>query len=173
MAATNALYPALIETYMPAFLIDSGDTEKDICKVYFSISQYNSFSRIANAQVSVRNQNTNLSVLNKSQYPCEVMVTNIYVDDTVTTDAKYYVKIRKTDMENNNFRVDEYYKVQIRFTDVDAEPVSMTPPQSIDSWLVNNLDHFSEWSSVCLIRGISKPSLELLDWDSAQTRNID
>ena len=164
MAATNALYPALIETYMPAFLIDSGDTEKDICKVYFSISQYNSFSRIANAQVSV---------LNRSQYPCEVMVTNIYVDDTVTTDAKYYVKIRKTDMENNNFRVDEYYKVQIRFTDVDAEPVSMTPPQSIDSWLVNNLDHFSEWSSVCLIRGISKPSLELLDWDPAETRNID
>ena len=173
MAATNALYPALIETYMPAFLIDSGDTEKDICKVYFSISQYNSFSRIANAQVSVRNQNTNLSVLNKSQYPCEVMITNIYIDDTVTTDAKYYVKIRKTDMENNNFRVDEYYKVQIRFTDVDAEPVSMTPPQSIDSWLVNNLDHFSEWSSVCLIRGISKPSLKLLDWDSAQTREID
>ena len=39
MAATNALYPAVIETYMPAFLIDSGDTEKDICKVYFSISQ--------------------------------------------------------------------------------------------------------------------------------------
>lgn len=173
MAATNALYPALIETYMPAFLIDSGDTEKDICKVYFSISQYNSFSRIANAQVSVRNQNTNLSVLNRSQYPCEVMVTNIYVDDAVTTDAKYYVKIRKTDMENNNFKVDEYYKVQIRFTDVDAEPISMTPPQSIDSWLVNNLDHFSEWSSICLVRGISKPSLELLDWDSAQTREID
>lgn len=173
MAATNALYPALIETYMPAFLIDSGDTEKDICKVYFSISQYNSFSRIANAQVSVRNQNTNLSVLNRSQYPCEVMVTNIYIDDTVTTDAKYYVKIRKTDMENNNFRVDEYYKVQIRFTDIDAEPVSMTPPQSIDSWLVNNLDHFSEWSSVCLVRGISKPALNLLDWDPAETRVID
>ena len=135
MAATNALYPALIETYMPAFLIDSGDEEKDICKVYFSISQYNSFSRIANAQVSVRNQNTNLSVLNKSQYPCEVMVTNIYIDDTVATDAKYYVKIRKTDMENNNFRVDEYYKVQIRFTDVDASPLpqGMTPPQRIDS----------------------------------------
>ena len=59
---------------------------------------------------------------------------------------------------------------------MDAEPIPeelLIPPQSIDSWLVNNLDHFSEWSSVCLIRGISKPSLELLDWDSAQTRNID
>lgn len=175
MAATNALYPALIETYMPAFLIDSGDEEKDICKVYFSISQYNSIGDIANAQVSVRNQNTNLSVLNKAQYPCEVMVTNIYTDETVTTDYKYYVKIRKTDMENNNFKIDEYYKVQIRFTDTQASPLpqGMTPPQRIDSWLVSNLDHFSEWSSVCLIRGISKPSLELLDWDPEETRDID
>ena len=36
MAITNALYPAVIDTYMPAFLIDSGDLEKDTCKVYFS-----------------------------------------------------------------------------------------------------------------------------------------
>ena len=173
MAATNALYPAVIETYMPAFLIDSGDTEKDICKVYFSISQYNSFSSIANAQVSVRNQNTNISVLNPIKYPCEVMLTNIYIDTSVTTDARYYIKIQKTDMENNNFRVDEYYKVQIRFTDTEAEPVSMDIPQAIDSWLVTNLDHFSEWSSVCLVRGISKPTLNLLDWDPAETRVID
>lgn len=173
MAATNALYPAVIETYMPAFLIDSGDAEKDICKVYFSISQYNSFSDIVNAQVSVRNQNTNISVLNPLKYPCEVMLTNIYVDESITTDAKYYIKIQKTDMENNNFKIDEYYKVQIRFTDTEAEEVSMAIPQAIDSWLVNNLDHFSEWSSVCLVRGISKPALNLLDWDPAETRVID
>lgn len=173
MAATNALYPAVIETYMPAFLIDSGDIEKDICKVYFSISQYNSFSDIVNAQVSVRNQNTNISVLNPLKYPCEVMLTNIYVDESITTDAKYYIKIQKTDMENNNFKIDEYYKVQIRFTDTEAEEVSMAIPQAIDSWLVNNLDHFSEWSSVCLVRGISKPTLNLLDWDPAETRVID
>ena len=173
MAATNALYPAVIETYMPAFLIDSGDIEKDICKVYFSISQYNSFSDIVNAQVSVRNQNTNISVLNPLKYPCEVMLTNIYVDSSVTTDAKYYVKIQKTDIENNNFKIDEYYKVQIRFTDTEAEEVSMAIPQAIDSWLVNNLDHFSEWSSVCLVRGISKPTLNLLDWDPAEIRVID
>ena len=173
MAATNALYPAVIETYMPAFLIDSGDIEKDICKVYFSISQYNSFSDIVNAQVSVRNQNTNISVLNPLKYPCEVMLTNIYVDSSVTTDAKYYIKIQKTDIENNNFKIDEYYKVQIRFTDTEAEEVSMAIPQAIDGWLVNNLDHFSEWSSVCLVRGISKPTLNLLDWDPAETRVID
>lgn len=173
MATLNALYPAVIETYMPAFLINSGDAEKDTCKVYFSLSQYNSLDEIENAQVSVRNQNTNTSVLNTSKYPCEVMLSKIYTDASITTDAKYYIKIQKTDMEDNNFEVDEYYKVQIRFTGKDAETVSLNVPQSIDAWLTNNLNCFSEWSSVCLIRGISKPSVELLDWDSATTRQVD
>ena len=158
---------------MPAFLINSGDNEKDICKVYFSLSQYNSFDEIENAQVSVRNQNTNTSVLNTSKYPCEVMLSKIYIDNNITTDTKYYIKIQKTDMEDNNFEVDEYYKVQIRFTGRDAEAVSLTVPQAIDAWLTNNLDYFSEWSSVCLVRGISKPSVNLLEWDSSATRQVD
>lgn len=173
MAITNALYPAVIDTYMPAFLINSGDLEKDTCKVYFSLSQYNSFNEIENAQISVRNQNTNLSVLNTSKYPCEVMLSKIYIDNTILTNAKYYIKIQKTDIENNNFEIDEYYKVQIRFTSKKAEAVSMSVPQAIDAWLTNNLDYFSEWSSVCLIRGISKPELKLLDWDPTQKRQID
>lgn len=173
MAAINALYPAVIDTYMPAFLINSGDIDKDTCKVYFSLSQYNNFDEIANAQISIRNQNTNLSVLNTSKYPCEVMLSKIYIDNSINSDAKYYVKIQKTDMENNNFEVDEYYKVQIRFTGTDAAAVSMSVPQSIDSWLTNNLDYFSEWSSVCLVRGISKPTINLLDWKETEKRKVD
>lgn len=173
MAITNALYPAVIETYMPAFLIDSGDIEKDTCKVYFSLSQYNNFNEIENVQISVRNQNTNLSVLNPSKYPCEVMLSKIFIDESVSTDAKYYIKIQKTDIENNDFEIDEYYKVQLRFTSKEAESVSLSTPQAIDAWLTNNLDHFSEWSSVCLIRGISKPELKILDWDPKEKRQID
>ena len=173
MATLNALYPPVVDTYMPAFLIDSGNTDKDTCKVYFSISSYNSISDIAFAQVTVRNQSTNLSVLNPSKYPSEVMLTRIYEDATVTTDAKYYVKILKTDVEDNNFIIDEYYKVQIRFTDTTAGEVSLDVPQKIDAWLMSNLDHFSEWSSVCLIRGISNPTLTITNWDPAETKQID
>ena len=133
MAALNALYPAVIETYMPAFLIDSGDIEKDTCKVYFSISQYNQEEDIANVQVTVRNQNTNLSVLNSIKYPSEVMITKLEKDNTVTTDAKYFIRINKNDMEDNKFEIDEYYKVQIRFTDKNAQSISLATPQAIDS----------------------------------------
>lgn len=173
MAALNALYPAVIETYMPAFLINSGDVEKDTCKVYFSLSQYNQEEDIVNVQVTVRNQNTNLSVLNSVKYPSEVMITKLEKDNTVTTDAKYFIRINKSDMEDGKFEIDEYYKVQVRFTDRNAQPVSLATPQAIDAWLVTNLDCFSEWSSVCLVRGISAPSLQLTDWDSSTTRDVD
>lgn len=173
MAALNALYPAVIETYMPAFLIGSGDVEKDTCKVYFSLSQYNQEEDIVNVQVTVRNQNTNLSVLNSVKYPSEVMITKLEKDNTVTTDAKYFIRINKSDMEDGKFEIDEYYKVQVRFTDRNAQPISLATPQAIDAWLVTNLDCFSEWSSVCLVRGISAPSLQLTDWDSSTTRDVD
>ena len=61
MATNINLYPPIVETYIPAFLIGS-DTDKDICRVYFTLSMFNTTAEIANVQVSVRNQYTNLSV---------------------------------------------------------------------------------------------------------------
>ena len=53
----NNLYPPIIDTYMPAFIRDN------TCKVYFSISNFNSYEDILNAQVTVKNQNSNSSAL--------------------------------------------------------------------------------------------------------------
>ena len=154
---------------MPAFLIGSSDIQKNTCKVYFSISLYNSLSDIKNAQVTVANQNTNLSVLNKSKYPCEIMLTDIKTDLTRTSDDKYYIEIKPSDIEEG-FVINQYYKVQIRFTAAGAANVDLTPPQAIDSWLAANLSNFSEWSTVCLVRGISVPSLSISGFDiSADT----
>ena len=154
MAVNNNLYPPIIDSYMPAFVIGS----KKSCRVYFSISAYNSIEDIKNAQVVVSNQNTNLSVLNKDKYPCEIMLTNIHEDTTRITDDKYYIIIQDTDIEDN-FEINQYYKVQIRFTSSIAPDISIDTPQRIDGWLTANLHLFSEWSTVCLIRGISYPRL--------------
>ena len=59
MAIVNNLYPPICDTYMPAFLIDNADG----CRVYFSLSAFNSLSDIKNVQVTVRNQATNASML--------------------------------------------------------------------------------------------------------------
>lgn len=157
MAININLYPPIVETYAPAFLIGSG-TDKDICRVYFSLSMFNSLEEIANAQVSVRNQYTNLSVLDKTKYPSEIMLTTVKEDSAKTSDDKYYIEIQKTDIQGGDFEINQYYKVQIRFTHKDApQPTD----NKLDGWLAANINLFSEWSTVCLVRGISAPILSV------------
>ena len=156
MAININLYPPIVDTYAPAFLVDSG-TNKDICRIYFTLSQFNTMEDIANIQVTVRGQYTNLSVLDKSKYPSEIMITNIKEDTTKTSDDKYYIELNKTDIQGGKFEINQYYKVQMRFTHKDAPAAPSN--QALDAWLAANINLFSEWSTVCLIRGISTPQL--------------
>lgn len=168
MAVNNNLYPAIVDTYMPAFLADSGSPQKDVCRVYFSLSSFNTIDDIKNVQVTVRNQATNLSVLNPVTYPCEIMLTTLKVDNTRLTDDKYFFEINKSDMVNNTFELNQYYKVQCRFTSKNASNVNVSKkPQNIDGWLAANINNFSEWSTVCLIRGISTPTLSVNGFDAS------
>ena len=156
MATNINLYPPIVETYIPAFLIGS-DTDKDICRVYFTLSMFNTTAEIANVQVSVRNQYTNLSVLNKTKYPSEIMIAALQEDATRTSDDRYYIEIKKTDIQGGDFEINQYYKVQLRFTHKDAP--SAPTDGKLDGWLAANINYFSEWSTVCLVRGISAPEL--------------
>lgn len=153
MAVTTNLYPPVIDTYMPAFL------QSTSCRVYFSLSIYNDLDEIENAQVTVRSQLTNLSVLDSSKYPSEIKLTNILTDLTRQSDDKYYIEIAATDIKDG-FKNNQYYKVQIRFTKKGVSH-SLNLPQQLDSWLTSNLENFSEWSTVCLIRAISIPTINL------------
>lgn len=151
--------------------------QKYICRVYFALSPYNVLSEIQNAQVVVRNQLTNRSVLHKTKYPSEIMLKAINTDTSKDTADKYYIEIKPEDLENNNFTIDQYYKVQIRFTSIYAEDpgIDLTDPgaiQPIDSWLTRNLRYFSEWSSVCLIRGISVPTISVKDFNNVMPTEV-
>ena len=148
-----------------------------ICRVYFALSMYNKKYEIQNAQVTIRSQATNRSVLHKKKYPCEIALKEIQKDNTRETNDKYYIEIRPEDLEGCNFEIDKYYKVQIRFTGKDAtDPgIDLTDPdavQAIDSWLTYNEKYFSEWSTVCLIRGISEPTVELKGFSTSTTASI-
>ena len=176
MAVFNNIYPATLPTYGNTFLLDSGNVELDTCRLYFSISSYNNYSEISHAQVTVVHQDSNQSVLSNEKYPCEIMLKPIYEDNTILSDEKYYIDILKTDLEDGQFEINTYYKVQIRFGDADTQSPtgatwdkyfmnSASSKQSIDKWLVDNLARFSEWSTVCLIRGISTPSLSIAGLD--------
>ena len=159
MANLNiTLYPPQIPTYQNAFVLTSK------CRIYFSLSIYNSYKDIQNnAQITVSNQNTNQSVLSLTKYPNEIKLCNVKIDNTKSSD-KYYIEIEPEDLQNG-FQINQYYKVQIRFTSANAP----TPPDSaaIDKWLVDNVDYFSEWSTICLVRAISQPILTLQNLSSS------
>ena len=180
MAIIN-LYPPIVDTFMPAFLIRTGiNNVSESCRVYFSLSIYNSASEIGNVQVTVTNQDTNISALNKNYYPSEIMLKLLQTetDAEKISNGQYYIEINPQDIEGGGFKINTYYKVQLRFTAKNiSKPLSIditNPaeyPQKIDTWLnlEENLSSFSEWSTVCLIRGISQPSLQLLDLE----QNVD
>lgn len=172
MAILNNLYPPIMNTYAPAFLIDSNSAAANTCKVYFSFSAYNTIADIKYAQVTISTQNTNTSALNPEKYPSGIMLSNVFVDNTRKTDDKYYIKITKADMLNEKFEINQYYKVQIRFTSIDASDAKVLPPQKIDNWLEENKSLFSEWSSVCLVRGISTPSLSITNLSTTSITNL-
>ena len=173
------LYPPIMPTYTQAFLVDSGNYEKDTCRVYFSISDFNVITDILNVQVTVSNQYTNISVLNTELYPCNIMLTTLSIDNSKKGENKYYIDIHKNDIEGKTFEINTYYKIQVRFTGTNANNISLTTPQAIDSWLAANQQYFSEWSSVCLARGISTPILTINGFDPIaestlwSTTNID
>ena len=149
------LYPPQMPTYQNAFLVT------ETCRIYFSLSIYNSFNEISkNAQVTVSNQQTNKSVLAQAKYPNEIKLCEVKRDAARPSD-QYYIEILPTDIQNG-FEINQYYKVQIRFTSATApEPPSGT---GIDKWLVDNKELFSEWSTICLIRAISQPTLQLVNF---------
>ena len=55
----------------------------------------------------------------------------------------------------------EYYKIQIRFTGIAASNLTNNQNQGINTWLNDNLEHFSEWSTVALIYGIKEPTAKI------------
>lgn len=162
MALMN-LYPPIVDTYMPAFLY----TES--CKIYFSLSPYNNFNDIKYAQVTLTYQNSNLTALNSKHYPNEIKVCDIAEDNTISNiNKKYYITINQNDLNDESFLINNYYKVQIRFVSKEAKTLielnNVGAYKETAAWLLENRDYFSEWSTVCLIRGIAKPVLKMADY---------
>ncbi len=87
MAIITNFYPPIVQDSMPAFL------RKTACKIYFSLPIYNSINDIANVQISIVNQKTNISALSTTRYPTGIKIMSLAVDSSETSDYKYYVKI--------------------------------------------------------------------------------
>jgi hypothetical protein len=68
MAIITNLYPPIVSNVLPSFI------RTQSCKIYFSLSAYNTISDIKNIQISVVNQKTNVSALKPSLYPSGIKI---------------------------------------------------------------------------------------------------
>lgn len=165
----NNLYPPIIASYMPAFVLNKSNSS---CRIYFSISDYNSIEEVrAKPQVLIKYQSSNLSAFNNVLYPNGIKVLDeIKIDNERANRAdKYYVEIFSSDMDGGTFQINQYYKVQIRFTSfLVANSYDSNTSSPSAKWLAENATSFSEWSTVCLIRGISPVILDLHGFESNQ-----
>lgn len=96
MITSSNLYPPIVQTYMPAFLKDGSEYETT-CRVYFSISPYNSPFNIQNVQVTIRDQNSNKTAFIKADYPSEIKIVALQEDNTRTTD-RFFIEIPESDI---------------------------------------------------------------------------
>lgn len=154
----NNIYPPVVSPYSPNFVIGS---EKG-CRVYFSISAYNSISEYKDVQITVTRQSDNITALSKTNYPSQIMIkpaaTAIQVDSERASADKYYIKINNSDIEGG-FQTGIIYKVQMRFSSDESNMYTL--PQKVDAYLSSHLSNFSEWSQVCLVQGINRPELQI------------
>lgn len=144
--AQSTLYPPIVEAYMPAFLLS------EPAKIYFDVSKYNNPADINHIQLTLTHMNTGASALKKSTYP-----NGIKFYDFPNTN---FVSINPlTDLEmGTSFAQGQYYKVQLRFG-------KEAPVGTVDAaWFTAQglAGNFSEWSRVCLIKGIPAPNISML-----------
>ena len=167
MSISNNLYPPIINTYMPSFI------RSDVCRVYFSLSDFNKFDDVKNnVQVVVNDKNTNQSVLNPDVYPAGIKITTLQEDKTILGNMRYFVDILPSELKEKEFKTNRFYKVQIRFTSSAVMPYN-PETDKISKWMIDNQALFSEWSSVCLIRGIEKPILTMRGFEeNVQNKEI-
>lgn len=169
-ALINNLYPPIMDTYMPAF-----DREKSF-KIYFDLSSFNDREDINNyAQIQIRYQQNNKSALDSKLYPAGIALLPIYFDKK---ENRYCVQLSKKSFQNSRIELNVYYKVQIRFmtTEVEVPQKNNNAIQQKYVWFneSENLIKFSEWSKICLIRGIATPdftfnSFEVYNNKSSET----
>lgn len=179
MAIHNTtLYPPIIPYSIPGFALEDVNGEGlDVSKnvrIYFALSSYNTRKDFNSAQVIVKYQVSNANALNINRYPSQIkecVVQEVTPDEDpviANTQSKYYIELDKTDLETGEFLEETVYKVQIRLSTTEANS-----EQHGNSWYKDHLKDFSEWSTVCCIKGILKPDYYIKNLENEDIDYVD
>ena len=161
-----SLYPPIVQDVQPAFV------QKSACTIYFALPAYDSPEDIQNVQISIVNQRTNASAFDLEKYPSGIKFASLtFASSTqgIKNEYNYSVIIESSDLAGGEFELNQFYKVQLRFTS--GVQQELTPQlqsgEGLAQWLFDNRNNFSEWSKVCLIKGISQPKIQIHGFEDA------
>ena len=140
--AFNNLYPPIIDVAMPAFI------KSESPKINFSLSKYNSPNEIDQMIcVSVTDHATNESCFNT---PSGVKFFQMSSDKTS-------FNLDPSTLKDRKWQVGKIYKLQVRFLKLGEKA-----EDSISNILaLQEAGALSEWSTVCLLKPIEEPRLNL------------
>ena len=148
-----ALYPPIVASSMPAFKIQEG---RGTVRIYYSLSTYNIGKQddIKTVHVTVRRQSSNVNVLlNKTQIVEKPFGLQQDIDKVLN---RYYIDINSSEIDGG-FAINGIYKVQLRFS-------SIANTGDSTNFYTNNINNFSEWSTVCIIKAIQAPEFYIDDF---------
>ena len=183
MASSN-LYPPIVAYSMPAFAIENSTNTRAVgntrVRVYFALSSYNSRSNFSTVHATVRYQQNNSNALDRTRYPAQIKICQVYevepnnteeIADAVViggTQYRYYIELEDRDLApitsstgQGAFQPDVTYKVQLRICEEKDSGITPTI-----AYFNSIQDKCSEWSTVCLIRGIIPPTYIIKDLES-------
>ena len=150
--ASRVLYPPTVNSYMPAFVAGSSA----YCRVYFSLSKFNSSSDFKSVHISVTKQDSGASVVNTENGSNRFRATGIIIpkqeNDIVVQVAEnlFYVDILNEDI-SNGWTSGWIYKIQLRLSSIECE---LSDGIGLADWINANASNFSEWSTICVIKAI-------------------
>lgn len=152
------LYPPIVDSVMPNFVqyIDnSGNDYLDSkgAKIYFTIPKFVNEEDLSYYMLVTIKDSDNTNVLNSTDYPSGVALIRNWGHPYIHI-LPEYIK------DEEGFIAGEVYKVQLKFisSSVDIQPADVTNiNQKMSTWLVENQDNFSEWSTVTLVKCIDNP----------------
>lgn len=141
--------------------------------VYFTYSPLNDTSIVTKVHLSLVDQRTNENALN------DITGVLIYDASSGQGDASssvgfdpstgmYYVVIPRISLRGTAaWNINQYYKVQLRLDCTDGGDYSDEKTKT--AYLLENQLNFSEWSTVCLLRPILQPNIQLRQFDLNQS----
>lgn len=174
--ASLALYPPIVDSYSPAFIASSNA----ICRVFFSLSNFNSINDFQTVQATVVKQDSGLSVVNEKvdsdgHYRKTGIILNLMPQAVSGKENLYYVDILNSDLKSvekgyTGWIPGWIYKIQLRLSVVtyDGDGTDQA------SWVNLNSSKFSEWSTICITKAIGQDILTIynFNYEGVQTDAI-